>query len=91
VTAQHHRNLDQWSVGAERVIGSERLAKISQKGKALTKEAILKAMSPSPPETSLVTEEEAEEADETSEEHIKDDWGKTQGQVAWQERLRLSI
>jgi hypothetical protein len=35
--------------------------------------------------------EEAEEAYETSEEHTEDDWGKTQGQVAWQERLRLSI
>jgi hypothetical protein len=48
-------------------------------------------MSPSPQETSWVTNEETEEAYERSEELTEDDRGKTQGHVAWQERLRLSI
>jgi hypothetical protein len=48
-------------------------------------------MSPSPQEKSWVTVEETEEAYETSEELTEEDQGKTQGHVAWQEQLRLSI
>jgi hypothetical protein len=48
-------------------------------------------MSPAPRETSWVTDEETEETYETSEEHIEDNRGKTQRQVAWQERFRRNV
>ena len=48
-------------------------------------------MSPSSRETSWGTDKETEEAYEASQVHSEDDLVKTQGQVAWQERLRLSI
>jgi hypothetical protein len=38
-----------------------------------------------------VTDEESDEAYETSKELIKDKRGRTQGRVAWQEQLRKNI
>jgi sialic acid synthase SpsE len=48
-------------------------------------------MSPTPQETSWVTNKETEEAYEMSEEHTEDNRGKTPGPVAWQERLRRNV
>jgi hypothetical protein len=64
---------------------------LTKKGKALAKSDLEKKTSPAPQETSWVTNEETDEAYESSEEHTEDDQGKTQGKVAWQERLRGSI
>jgi hypothetical protein len=48
-------------------------------------------MSPAPRETSWVTDEETNEAYDTSEELIEDERDITQGRVTWQERLHKNF
>jgi hypothetical protein len=93
VTAQHHRDLDQRSVGAERARVTSNSPKVTKltENTSLTRSVKIETMSPTPRETIWVTDEETDEASRRSECWTEDERAKTQKREAWQERLRRGV